>query len=435
HKALLVDQNLRIYLSSDHLADAPGAAHFWSSEINRFALFTVDAQSASPAGLPANKSYHTVSDPRRFITLRAAADPGGAFNDASDWIKIMDGDASTFVDISPGGANQQVGATVMGRPTQTNISVRVAWVLTVPQGVLTLGDLVNIYVRDDNGQIFKSPNKTAAETAVSVITHAWTRKFVVSAGVNDAIDFKEGGGGELNATLSAATYSATDLAIEIDTQLTAAGAGAYTVSYSLTTFRFTITKSATTIQILWNSGTNSTTNAANLLGFDKIADTSAAIAQSSNFDVVGAIRDISDAIVYADYTTGAGAGNIMRVETLQIDISNMPETTRLTEVYTSDDGIAFGSWIDTAGRVNNYNAGNLIEPGVFAVESMLRDHLSLGDSDIDYVNFDTLGDSAAGTRKDEIVAFQMLQRRNPLKWISDLCFNIGILYFTDHDNK
>ncbi|MFH1423096.1 MAG: phage tail tube protein [Planctomycetota bacterium] len=76
---------------------------------------------------------------------------------------------------------------------------------------------------------------------------------------NNKINFKEDAGSELTATLSTAEYAtATLLAAQIKTQLEAAGAGTYTVAYSATTGKFTISVAgaATTFQFLWKTGTN-----------------------------------------------------------------------------------------------------------------------------------------------------------------------------------
>ena len=123
-----------------------------------------------------------------------------------------------------------------------------------------------------------------------------TPSFIVSLGVNDKIDFKEGGGTQLHATLTAGTYSmgltsATggSLCAIIKAALEAVGTvGAYTVTYSYTTKKLTIAKATTTIQILWASGTNTATSAATLLGF--IVDTAAAASVTSDSTTAAAVQ-------------------------------------------------------------------------------------------------------------------------------------------------
>ena len=112
--------------------------------------------------------------------------------------------------------------------------------------------------------------------------------FTVTLATNDAIDFKEDGGSELNAILAAGTYimgassaESGSLCEAIKTALEAAGAGTYTVTFDYATKKLTITKDSGTIQILWATGTNTATAADSLLGFTT-ADTGAALAVTSD---------------------------------------------------------------------------------------------------------------------------------------------------------
>ena len=117
-----------------------------------------------------------------------------------------------------------------------------------------------------------------------------TASFVVTTSVNDRIDFKENGGSQLHATIAGGTYlagtsSAQNLTLckAIKTAMEAASGATltYTVTYSDTTRKFTITASSTTVQILWLTGTNQATAAYVLLGFSH-TDTSAALAVTSD---------------------------------------------------------------------------------------------------------------------------------------------------------
>ena len=99
----------------------------------------------------------------------------------------------------------------------------------------------------------------------------------VRSGINDKIDFSEGGG-ELNATLTSGIfedYSGVDgLLAEIKTQMDSVGGQAYTVSLDENTKLITISAPGN-FSILWSSGTNSSTSARKLLGWT-LADTTAA---------------------------------------------------------------------------------------------------------------------------------------------------------------
>lgn len=76
---------------------------------------------------------------------------------------------------------------------------------------------------------------------------------------NNKINFKEDAGSELTATLSSAEYAdAAALAAQIKTQMESAGSGTYTITYSATTCKFTVSVAggASTFQFLWKTGTN-----------------------------------------------------------------------------------------------------------------------------------------------------------------------------------
>ncbi len=79
---------------------------------------------------------------------------------------------------------------------------------------------------------------------------------VVASGVNDKIDFKESIVGDLVATLTPGTYSASAIATEIKTQLDIAGASTYAVTYA--NYKFTIASNGVggdnIFSLLWSSG-------------------------------------------------------------------------------------------------------------------------------------------------------------------------------------
>ena len=106
---------------------------------------------------------------------------------------------------------------------------------------------------------------------------------------NKRIDFTEDGGSEVTAVLVEGSYAmgassavAGSLCAQIKTQMEAVnGASTYTVTYSFTTKKLTITKSAGVFVLKWQSGTNTATSSKTLLGFTN-ADTSSAIAATSD---------------------------------------------------------------------------------------------------------------------------------------------------------
>lgn len=125
------------------------------------------------------------------------------------------------------------------------------------------------------------------KAALGTVTSTEVASFTVELGVNDKIDFTEDGGAEVTATLTAGTYAAGatsavagSLCALIKAQMEAVnGASTYTVAFSTTTKKFTITKSTGVFVLLWASGTNKLIAADTLLGF--AADTASAIAATS----------------------------------------------------------------------------------------------------------------------------------------------------------
>jgi flagellar hook-associated protein 2 len=106
-------------------------------------------------------------------------------------------------------------------------------------------------------------------------------EFKVTLDTNDNIDFKEDGGGELTATITAGTYTVSELEAEIKNQLETASDGGgnnidYTVSYDSSTKKFTIKEDGSDLEqldILWATGTNNDKSASSLLGFAAENDT------------------------------------------------------------------------------------------------------------------------------------------------------------------
>jgi len=94
-------------------------------------------------------------------------------------------------------------------------------------------------------------------------------RFAIEAGVNDALEFDEGGG-DLTATLTAGVYTWSGLASEIGTQMTAVG-GSYTVSSPAGRTAFKIDGGAT-FSIHWDTGPTETQALAATLGFSTAAD-------------------------------------------------------------------------------------------------------------------------------------------------------------------
>lgn len=90
--------------------------------------------------------------------------------------------------------------------------------------------------------------------------------FDISAGLNDKVNFSEGGN-ELTATLAADEYTLAELATELQTKLNAAPGSARTYAVSLSGDKLTIAADGA-FELLGVSGTNSA-NVLTALGFDE----------------------------------------------------------------------------------------------------------------------------------------------------------------------
>lgn len=97
---------------------------------------------------------------------------------------------------------------------------------------------------------------------------------------NNSINFDESSG-ELLAELNVGTYSLTDLTTEIARAMNQAGTLDYTVTVNRTTRIITIAATGT-FDLLFSSGTNVTTSAGPLIGFDAVDVTGAATYDGNN---------------------------------------------------------------------------------------------------------------------------------------------------------
>jgi hypothetical protein len=150
-------------------------------------------------------------------------------------------------------------------------------------------------------------------------TMAWRSKigWNVVAGFNDTIDFDLGI--SRVATLPAGNYATgADLATAVQTALmTAYGTGTWTVAYSTSTFKFTITHSASPFTLKPVSGANAYKTAISDLGWatdtsGNLTTTGAAVYQSRayvKFDLASALG--VDAVCLAGTRTMTSAGRII----------------------------------------------------------------------------------------------------------------------------
>lgn len=149
----------------------------------------------------------------------------------------------------------------------------------------------------------------------AVSEHIKYGSLLVTLNTNDYIDFTENGGSEVSAQLTAGTYplgltsaeSGTLLAL-VKSRMEAAGSGTFTVTYSASTDKITITRSTGVFVIKFATGTNTAKNASGVLGFSG-SDTASAISATSGSTVLVRAAATSALVctapaVMADYFSG-----------------------------------------------------------------------------------------------------------------------------------
>lgn len=142
--------------------------------------------------------------------------------------------------------------------------------------------------------------KDAINDADAGVTAALVRensKFVISAS-NNTIVFNDGT--DKTATITAGTYTESELATAVQTALnTAHGSSAFTVSYDSAAEKYSITNgTGSSVNILWG---NSATKAEQILGFDPVTDVVADSESATSDDLV----DGSYMLTITSDTTGA----------------------------------------------------------------------------------------------------------------------------------
>lgn len=141
------------------------------------------------------------------------------------------------------------------------------------------------------GTVFEKGNAN-----VKLIYTAGYDEFQIIDGTNDRIDFvEEDGGSELTADLTGGIYTASSLASHIATQLDAAGANTYTVTYNYITSKFTISTDGAFLSFNWNSGANAYRSACLLLGYRDGADDTGATSYTSDDSILGIPSDLEQA--------------------------------------------------------------------------------------------------------------------------------------------
>lgn len=142
------------------------------------------------------------------------------------------------------------------------------------------GKISNMDMTSDNcGEFFYS--------LLGSVSSAETASITIDA-TNNKLDFNIGAT-QLTATIASLTYpiglvqtdAGTLCKAIYDAIHSAEAVGTYTVTYSRTTNKFTITRSAGTFNILWNTGTNTAVSIASTIGFSTAADSTGSLTYTS----------------------------------------------------------------------------------------------------------------------------------------------------------
>lgn len=175
--------------------------------------------------------------------------------------------------------------------------------------------------------------------AMGSVSSAEAASFTVTLNTNDKLNFNIGAA-ELTATLTAGTYiagttqaTAASLCKAIYDAIVAAEAvGTYTVTFSHTTKKFTIARSAGTFQLLWNTGTNKATDISTLCGYSDAADDTGALSYAADTAVVpiydntfSLADDLPTGLTFEydeDISAGTGAGGKIDTLALSIEYNN-----------------------------------------------------------------------------------------------------------------
>ena len=148
-----------------------------------------------------------------------------------------------------------------------------------------------------------------ADAGVTAAVVKENSNFVISAS-NNTILFNDGT--DKTATITAGTYTGSELATAVQTALnTAYGSSAFTVSYDSAATKFSITNgTGSSVNFLWG---NSSTTTEQILGFDPVTDTVADSSSATSDDLVDGTYKLT---ITSDST---GASNSLKI---QIDEDN-----------------------------------------------------------------------------------------------------------------
>lgn len=181
---------------------------------------------------------------------------------------------------------------------------------------------------------------------------AWRSKFGwnIKIGFNDRLDFTEGTTGDASASIVIGNYVTGPLmAAQIQTAMNAAATdNTYAVSYSATTFKFTIARDtgAATFGLEHATGANTTRSIAKDLGFDVSADDTGATTYTGDntvyksrewivFKMSGGAQSVKTALVL-DFNWDSSSGDQVTIEGNASDAWTSPTFTEVIDDEHAD---------------------------------------------------------------------------------------------------
>lgn len=173
----------------------------------------------------------------------------------------------------------------------------VATMIAINTGPFDMSAGDTLSMRIDGGSV-----QTAVIDALPGYTEsriAITNQFVIKSSANDHIDFRENPAVELSCIIPSGVYTGAALAMQIQASLNSTGDSNYSVDYgTLIANRFTIISDGTggtgIFNLLWSSGSHSSTSIGYVLGFDAIDDTGSTIYYSDNDSIFCVMTNVND---------------------------------------------------------------------------------------------------------------------------------------------
>lgn len=174
---------------------------------------------------------------------------------------------------------------------------------------------------DGKSSVYKIASHTAASTSIELdgayadtsgtlnfkafqLDYELVPSYIIINDRNNKLDFIEIGTTELTATLTKGSYTPSELATEVKTQLDVAGANTYTVTYNSITKKFRITSDLLTASSIFRpmvaTGSNNAVSGWSTLGLD-IEDYATAATHNSTYILGGISRLIEPVTTYGGY--------------------------------------------------------------------------------------------------------------------------------------